>query len=257
MKFLDFFKKSTNMIFILLFVVSSFIFPNNIFAEFMQSTTYKIQSDSLNIGGEDSSSTGYIIKDTLGEVSTGNSSSTNYALHAGFRQMQVSSISITTPSDLVLSSIGGMSNTSSEGSVSWTVITDNSAGYNMTISSSTTPALKSTSDSFGDYVPFSSDPDYTFTNPPTNSSFGFSPEGTEINNRFKDNGIICNISTLDTASKCWDGLSTTPKDIAGIGTSNMPSGGTTSVRFRAENGVNHIQSSGAYSATIIVTAIVL
>ena len=53
----------------------------------MSSTNYEIDWDSMNIGGEDtSSSTNYQIRDTLGEIGTGVSSSLNYEARAGYRQ---------------------------------------------------------------------------------------------------------------------------------------------------------------------------
>lgn len=257
MKIFNFFIKSKYFVISTLVILVPFIYYNTLFADFMQSSTYKIQSDSLNVGGVDSSSSTYKINDTLGEVSTGDSNSTSYYMHAGYWQMQESSISITSPSDLSLASMGGISGGSSEGTVSWVVTTDNPAGYNMTIASSTSPALKSATDSLADYIPAGSNPDYNFTNLATDSSFGFSPEGTEVKTRFKDNGSICNTGLSETSGKCWDGLSTTAKDIAGSSTSNMPSGATATVRFRAESGANHIQTSGNYTATITVTATTL
>lgn len=257
MNFLLFFKKSNSLVILTLFIISFLIFSQQVLAEFMESSTYKIQSDSLNFGGADSSSTSYQLKDTLGEIGTGDSNSTNYYLHAGYWQMQESYIAISSPSDLVMDSMGGLSGGFSEGIMSWVVTTDNTPGYNMTIASTTNPALKSTLDSIDDYVPAGADPDYNFTNLPSNSSFGFSPEGTETISRFKDNGSACNIGTGETASKCWDGLSTTPKIIAGNTTSNMPNGNTATVRFRAESGSNHIQTSGTYNVTIVVTAVTL
>jgi hypothetical protein len=178
-------------------------------------------------------------------------------MHAGYWQMQESYISISTPSDLVMTSMSGLSGGSSEGTMSWVVTTDNTAGYSMNIASSTTPALKSATDSLADYSPAGADPDYNFTNLPANSSFGFSPEGTEVIPRFKDNGSVCNSGALETTDKCWDGLSTTPKTIAGSNTSNIPSGSTATVRFRAESGASHIQSSGTYNVTVTVTATTL
>jgi len=257
MKHFHFLKKSKYFIVLTLTVISSFGFYHNILADFMQSSTYKIQSDSVNLGGRDSSSTNYKANDTLGELSTGDSNSTNYYMHAGYWQMQESSISISTPSDLVMSSMGGLSGGSSEGTMSWLVTTDNTAGYTMSIASTTTPALKSAQDSLADYVPSGAAPDYNFTNLATNSSFGFSPEGTEVISRFKDNGVICNSGALETTGKCWDGLSTTPKVMAGSTSSNMPSGSTATVRFRAESGANHIQTSGQYNVTVVVTATTL
>src|SRR3989339_1617430 len=209
MKFPHFISRRKYFIVLTLTIILSFGFHSNILADFMQSSTYKIQSDSLNLGGADSASDNYKLNDTLGEVATGDSNSANYYMHAGYWQMQESYIAISSPSDLAMTSMGGLSGGSSEGTMSWVVTTDNTAGYTMSIASTTTPALKSAVDSLDDYTPAGADPDYNFTNLATNSSFGFSPEGTETTSRFKDNGVACNIGSSETTSKCWDGLSTT------------------------------------------------
>lgn len=257
MNFLNFFTKSNRIVILALILSAPLLFSRIILADYMQSSTYRIQSDSLNIGGANGSSSTYKLNDTLGEVGTGDSNSSTYYMHAGYWQMQESSISITSPTDLVMSSMSGLSGGSSEGTMSWVVTTDNVAGYSMSIAASTSPALKSALDSLADYVPAGADPDYNFTNDPSSSSFGFSPEGTEASPRFRDNGSQCNTGSLETAGKCWDGLSTTPKVIAGSTTSNMPAGGTVTARFRAESGANHIQTSGVYNVTITATATTL
>ena len=223
----------------------------------MESSTYKIQQDSLNFGGEDSSSTTYQLNDTLGEVATGDSNSDNYYMHAGYWQMGESYIAISSPSDLVMDSMSGLSGGSSEGTMSWNVLTDNTAGYSMTIRATTSPALKSPQDYLSDYVPAGSNPDYNFINVSTNSSFGFSPEGDDTYSRFLDNGSTCGIGSLQTTDKCWDGLSTSSKIIAQRTSSNTPSGSDVTVRFRAESGAEHIQTSGNYDVTIVVTATTL
>lgn len=252
-----FVKRKYAVVSTLLVIFLFFIFSNSTFAVGMQSSTYKIQFDTLNFGGVSSSSSQYKINDSLGEVGTGDSNSSTYYMHAGYWQMDNSSISITTPSDLALSSFSGLSGGGSEGTVTWNVLTDNIAGYSISIAASTSPALKSSSDSFADYSPSGANPDYNFTNLASNSSFGFSPEGVDISSKYKDNGSSCNIGSLDTLSKCWDGLSTTPKTIGGSTVGNMPLGTDSTVRFRAESGSSHIQTSGAYSATITVTAVTL
>ncbi|MFA6000427.1 MAG: hypothetical protein WC783_05675 [Candidatus Paceibacterota bacterium] len=227
-------------------------------AQPMQSATYKIQSDTVNVGGKDiSTSSNYKLGDTAGELGTGDSSSSNYIMHAGFWQMQESFISLSTPSDLALTAIGGIAGEASEGTISWTVITDNLAGYSMSIQSVTSPALTSGSDSFADYTPAGADPDYNFSINPTTSAFGFSPEGVDVNTRFKDNGSACNTGSGEVVAKCWDGLSTSPKDAFLRTSSNQPSGSTATIRFRAESGPNHIQPAGSYSAPITVTAVTL
>ena len=251
-------KRNVTILFFLLFSAAIFTLPTYfIFAQVMQSPTYKISSDSINAGGQDSSSPNYKAGDTLGEVSTGDSNSANYYMHAGYWQMQESYISITSPNDLTLANIGGITGENSEGSLSWQVVTDNTAGYTLSVKTNTTPALTSSLDSFADYTPAGTDPDYDFYISPIISAFGFSPEGADTNIRYKDNGAVCNSGTGETTGKCWDGLSISPKTVAGKTSSNQPSGSTVSMRFRAESGSSHIQTSGHYTTSIEVTALVL
>jgi len=258
MKNFNFLTKSKYFVVLILIVISSFFgFYHNILAAVMQSSTYKIQQDSVNLGGVDSSSSTYKLSDNLGEVATGDSNSATYYMHAGYWQMNESYISISSPSDLAMTSMGGLSGGSSEGTMSWVVTTDNTAGYNMSVASSTAPAMQSTLDSLADYTPAGSDPDYNFTNASNSSSFGFSPEGTETLPRYKDNGSSCNTGSLETTGRCWDGFSTTPKIVAGSTSSNHPSGATVTLRLRAESGANHIQTSGVYSVIITATAVTL
>ncbi len=228
------------------------------FAAVMQSTGYKIQTDSINIGGVLSTSTTYIEQDTVGEVATGRTASASYLLSAGYQAMQDVSISITSPVDVALSPINGLTGGTSSGSAVWTVTTDDPAGYAVSIKSSTNPALKSSTfgSSFSDYTP-ASDPDFAFTLPTTQSRFGFSPEGTDIVQKYKDNGSICNTGASDTTDACWDGLNTTGTTIAQSATSNHPSGTPTTVKFRAGSGTAKIQDTGSYSATVTVTATAL
>lgn len=258
MKKLQSYIQNKKNILLMLFVFSSLIPLYKIFAQAMQSGSYKIQSDTVNVGGKDiSTSPNYKLGDTAGELGTGDSNSANYNLHAGFWQMQESYISLSTPSDLALTPIGGILGEASEGTMSWTVTTDNMAGYSMSIQAVTSPALTSGANSFADYTPSGADPDYNFSINPTDSEFGFSPEGVDVNTRFRDNGLACNTGAGETTAKCWDGLSTSSKDVFLRTSSNQPSGSTATMRFRAESGPNHIQPAGSYAAPIIVTAITL
>jgi hypothetical protein len=257
MNFLNFFLKSKKYAILTSVIVFSLFSYYVTDADLMQSSTYKIIQDSVNLGGSDGGSTNYKLNDTLGEIGTGDSNSTNYYMHAGYWQMGESYISISAPSPLLMTSMGGLSGGSSEGTMSWVVVTDNPAGYSMSIASTTSPAMKSATDSLDDYTPAGSDPDYNFTNLPANSSFGFSPEGTDTISRFKDNGSICNAGLSETSAKCWDGLSTTPKVVAGSSIANHPSGSTVTARLRAESGSSHIQTSGTYNVTLVATATTL
>ncbi len=66
----------------------TFLAPSNTLA-LMNSENYINWMDSLNFGGEEtSSSTNYKLQDTLGEIGTGRITSTNYAGLIGFRQVE-------------------------------------------------------------------------------------------------------------------------------------------------------------------------
>lgn len=224
----------------------------------MQSSTYKIQSDSLNFGGGLSTSTNYTQESTGGEVATGDGTSAGYSLRAGYQAMQETYLAISAAADVTLSpNIGGVAGGTADGTTSFTVTTDNAAGYQLTIKASTSPALKTPTATFQDYLPFGSDPDYTFTVAVNASAFGFTPESTDIATRYKDNGSACNTGSNNATDTCWDGLSTTPVVILRRTSSNHPSGTSATIRFRAKSGSSYIQEEGSYTATTTLTATAL
>lgn len=231
---------------------------DTVFAQAMQSSNYRIQSDSVNFGGGLSTSTNYNLESTAGEVGTGLSSSTNYAIKAGYQQMQEVFISLTGATNITMSpSIPGISGGTANGSTTVTVTTDSPSGYSLTIAASQSPAMQKGSDTIADYVPAGSDPDFTFTTASADAHFGFSPEGVDVASRFKDNGSSCNTGSLNTALACWDGLSTSPKTIASSLTPNQPSGATTTIYFRVGVGGSVAQPPGTYTATTTITALPL
>lgn len=70
------------------YVVLNILIPQAVLA-YMSSSDYILWFDSLNIGGEEtSSSTNYKLRDTLGEIGTGRIESTSYAGLIGFRQTE-------------------------------------------------------------------------------------------------------------------------------------------------------------------------
>ncbi len=246
---------------VIFFLVASFLlspfspllFPS-VFAEVMSSSNFKIESDSVNFGGGRSTSTSYTMEDTVGEIATGISSSTNFVLKAGYQQMHDVYISTTQAADVTMSpAIGGVSGGTSNGSTVFTVATDSQAGYTVTIVASSSPALRTATDSFADYVPGGANPDFTFTNAATASSFAFSPEGGDIDQKYRDNGASCSTGSGDVGSACWDGLSTSPKTIVNRTSANHPTGTATTIRFRAASGSSHVQENGTYVATTTVT----
>ena len=167
-------------------------------------------------------------------------------------------MTISAPANVTLSpNISDTTGGTSNGTANWTVTTNNAAGYTLTIAAAASPALVSGGYNFADYSPAGADPDFAFTVGATQSFFGFSPEGDDLVANFKDDGLACNTGAGDTGSACWDGLSTTPATIAQSAAANNPAGTVTTVRFRAAAGASKSQPSGAYSATITLTATVI
>lgn len=244
-------------------LIIAFVFMANspfLFAEMMSSPNYKIQSDSANFGGGLSNSSNYRIEDTVGEVATGESSSANYKLKAGYQQMHEVYLAMTNAADVTMSpSLGGLSGGTSNGSTATTVTTDSLAGYQLFIKASSTPALQgfSGSASISDYTPAGADPDFTFSVAPTDGEFGFTPEGTDIAAKYKDNGSACNTGSGDTADACWNALSTSNETVSSRSTGNHPNGTATTLKFRVTLGSSHLQLEDTYTATTTLTAVAL
>jgi len=225
----------------------------------MSSSNYKISVDSINVGGIDQGSASYRLKDTIGEIATDESKSASYRVKAGYQQLVVAaeySISLSSPPDIIMSpTIGGLTGGMSTGTASWTIITDNPTGYTASIKANSSPALKKGADSFSDYTPAGLNPDFTWVVADTDAEFGFTPEGSDIVQKYRDNGTGCNTGTLDTSNSCWYYFSTTDENIAFSSVSNQPDGTATTVKFRAEVGNSRFQKEGNYTATIIFTAV--
>lgn len=224
----------------------------------MTGGSYRIQSDSINFGGVRSESESYSLEDTAGEIATGVSSGSAFKVNAGFQQMQESIISITAASDVVMSpAIGGVTGGTSNGSTSFTVITDNPAGYMVTVRASTSPAMQSEDDTIADFGSPASSPSFAFSADASESVFGFSPEGDDIADSFRDDGASCGSGSDDTEDACWAGLSTASQTIVSRTSANHVSGTQTTLKFRVTVGSARIQAPGTYIATTTVTAIAI
>jgi len=222
----------------------------------MGSTNYRMQSDSVNSGGIlSSSSANYSLEDTVGEIATGDTSSDGITTHAGYQQMNETYISIASSGDVNLGNIGGISGGLRSGSSDITVITDVNSGYTLMAKSSTTPALKRVDGSFANYTENSAGvPDYEWSVASDNAEFGFSPKGTDIAPRFKDNGIdTCSTGSNQTPGKCWYKLIASDLIIASSAAANNPSGTVTTINFQTQS-VSHFLNPGLYTAVITFTA---
>jgi hypothetical protein len=112
-------------------------------------------------------------------------------------------------------------------------------------------------DSIPNYAPAGGAPDFVFTTGAGQSHFGYSPDGVDIVQTFKDNGSLCNVGSLTTAAACWDGLDTTATLIASDTDANHPLGATTTISFKVGIGNGAAQAEGEYTATTTLTALPL
>ena len=229
------------------------------FAQVRSSNNYQLQSDSINIGGGYSSSTNYQQESTVGEVGTGKSDSTSYSLRAGYQQMQEVYLSMSSPSNVVMSpNLPGLTGGTSNGSTTVTVITDSPSGYKLTIEAENDPAMQSGANSIDDYTPAGAVPDYDFSVAAASAEFGFSISGVDRDQRFLHTaGNVCGSGSLNDELQCWDGLSTTAVTISQSGGPNQPDGATTTVNFRVEVSSGAGVLAGEYYATTTLTALPL
>ncbi len=231
---------------------------NTVDAQVRQSSSYQLQSDSVNFGGGYSSSTNYQQESTAGEIATGENSSTNYNLYAGYQQMQevylalssTGNVSMTPP----LSGIGGGI---ANGSTTFTAVTDSASGYQMTMAMENDPAMQFGAYSIDDYTPSGANPDLHFSIAANEAEFAFSPYGDDIVTRYQNNGAGCNVSGTASRTACWDSPSTTDVTIAQNTSPNHPDGATTTVYFRVGIGGAAVKVPGDYVATSTVTLLAL
>ncbi len=228
------------------------------YAEVRSSASYSLESDSLNFAGGFSTSSTYQLESTVGEIATGRSSSTGYALKAGYQQMQSVFISLSAPTTLTLMpAIGGLTGGSASGSATVSVLTDSPSGYSLSIAALSSPAMQRDAESIADYVPaLFPTPDFSFTTDTNDVHFGFSVEGSDTIDRFRNDGGACNAGISSTQRTCWVGLSTSSILIA-EGGANQPSGATTTLYFQVGVGGGVAVSPGEYVATTTITALPL
>ena len=231
------------------------------FGAVMTSSSYSIQSDSVNFGGGQGNSASYRVEDTLGEIATGESESASYKIKAGYQQMVTNYITMTAASDVTMSpALGGLTGGTSNGSTATTITTDNPAGYELYIKASSSPAMQGNTqgDSIPNHAPSFGNPSLIITVLSTASAFGFTPEGVDVASKYLDDGDTCNSGgTDDTVDACWNGVPTTNELIAERTSANTPSGTPTTIKFRVVMGSSAFKIEDTYTATATLTAVSL
>jgi len=228
------------------------IYP--VFAFVMKSESYRMQSDSINVGGKPQSSANYLSEDTIGEIATSESTSSNYKIRAGYQAMQEVYISLSSPGNVSMNSLDLTQNTSVGTGNAWSVKTDNPAGYILNLKTDETNCLKdnSTSEAFTD------DGETPATWSVTNAyEFGFSIYGNDVSTATWGTDTDCtgaSASAPSTTLKYRGFKDVTAIQVATSNSRTSTSGTDTVFCVAAEqNGV--YAPSGNYTADITATAI--
>lgn len=240
-----------NLVSKIMFVCALLVTGVTAYAE-MIGNLYRIDQDSISFGGGASSSTNYGLDGAVGPLVVGDASSTNYSSKSGYPLYADPYISVTDAADVNLGSMTGMPNDELSGTAEWQVSTNNPIGYVATLRSDTSPSLQRTDGaaSFPDYTPTTSDPDLDFVDPLNTNAFGFTVDGSDVVQRYRDDGTFCNNPGADVSiERCWDGLSITPVVVAQSSVPNM-SGVKTKATFRMRVGSNSTAQPGTYQATV-------
>jgi hypothetical protein len=178
-----------------------------------------------------------------------------------------SGISISNGADVTMAPHLGVDVNSSIGSSAWTVITNNTGGYSLTLKASSAPALVETlptpgANSFADYSPLhSGTPDYgsgtnTWAATANTYQFAYSAYGNDTPTGIWGTGASCGTGGATAVNQEYLGTSTSAQEIARKTTVTPVAGVTTNICFAAQqNGV--FAPSGTYQATITGTAVAL
>jgi len=168
------------------------------------------------------------------------------------------------PSNVTLSpSISGISGGTSNGGTQLVVTTNNTAGYSMTLTSSSSLGMignTNPSNYIPAYVPATANvPDLSFTVGSNLARFGYTVEASttaDLTQIFKDNGSACNAGSSDTVNSCWLNASTSAVTVVNRATQTAASGSTTTLKFRVTINSNPspLIPSDTYVATTTLTA---
>lgn len=175
-------------------------------------------------------------------------------------QSVTSEITISSPADITMTALSTTQNTA-VGSADWTVITNNSAGYSLTVHASTAPALSRSGGggNIADYTPSVAETPETWSVPSGSVEFGFSARGTNVNTGTYGTDSDCIAGTdVPSAGLKWRDfdLSGSADQIANSGTATTTAGATSQMCVATEQDTT-FAVSGTYTATITATATAL
>ena len=168
-------------------------------------------------------------------------------------------ITISDGADVTMSPSLGITSDTSIGKTTWTVKTNNVAGYNLNVKASTEPAMAhtTTTDTFADYSETVLGTPETWSVGSGDYEFGFSAYGDDVADGTWGTGVGCGThTTISTNNLNYLGFKTTDKTIATRSSVTPNLGVETNICFAAEQ-KDVYAPSGTYTATITATAVTL
>jgi len=180
---------------------------------------------------------------------TDDAAATDEDSYATFYQVTPVTISITSPSDVSLGTITG-TGTSSTGEATWTITTNNPAGYKLEWQASTATMANQHSDTIAAYTPAVAD---------TPETWSVAAAASEWGGRLKS-------TSTDYASGTWGADDTTNAKWLDVKSSavfqiasraSVTTGSNEIVQFKAEIGSSKFQPTGAYTVNVTITATTL
>ncbi len=166
-------------------------------------------------------------------------------------------ISITSPSDVTMSTALGVTQNSAVGTSTWNVKTNAALGYTLALRATSTPAMQSAANSIADYQTGAPN---IWNATSTDSYFGYSGFGTDISTGTWGSGSACSGGSNGHATSTtlkYKGFTTSDVTIATRAATTTPSGVDATICFAVEQGAASYIPSGTYQATIIATATTL
>lgn len=169
----------------------------------------------------------------------------------------------TTSTTALSGSIAGLTGGYATGTNMTVVTTNNATGYNMTLSFSSTTAMKLNggTSTISNYTPTATTaPDFVWVDNSTGQAaeFGYTVRASttgQVDPSFMNTGAACNSGSTETDDRCWQNPSTTPETI--INTSAAVVSATTTIKFKVAvpNSPSPALTSGFYTATGTLTAV--
>lgn len=246
-------KRVISKVFVVFFTLS-LSYP--VFAYVMNSSNYRVQSDSINIGGNAAQSSNYdVVKDTAGEVASGNSTSTTYKLKGGYQFMQEVFIGLTSPGNITMNNISMTQHTAIGTGNAWNVKTDNSGGYILSLNCDRVNCLYSGTNQFADYTEVTAGTPEYWDITSGDYEFGFSVYGSDVNTATWGSDSVCGTGNAYSNNLKYRGFaSVTSIQVASSNVRTTLSGTDTILCVAAEQR-NVYAPSGDYTSNVTGTAV--